>query len=42
MLMQVVLVRLSFGAGIAWEFYIFYDFKSVVNIYVIRLSFYNG
>ena len=35
-MMQVELVRLSYGEGIAWDFY-FYDFESVVNIYVLGL-----
>jgi len=35
-MMQVELVRLSYGDGIAWDFY-FYDFESVVNIYVLGL-----
>jgi len=35
-MMQVELVRLSYEEGIAWEFY-FYDFESVVNIYVFGI-----
>jgi len=35
-MMQVELVRLSYGEGIAWGFY-FYEFESVVHIYVLGL-----
>jgi len=35
-MMQVERVRLNSGEGIAWGFY-FYDFESVVNIYVLGL-----
>ena len=35
-MMQVELVRLNYGEGITWGSY-FYDFESVVNIYVLGL-----
>ena len=35
-MVQVELVRLSYREEIAWGFY-FYDFESVVNIYVLGL-----